>query len=62
MKGMTCPICGRRLDGPESEWPSRPFCSAKCRTIDLGRWLDGRNNLPVVEVDDEALREGLDDS
>ena len=26
--------------GPK-EWPDWPFCSARCKTIDLGRWLGG---------------------
>jgi endogenous inhibitor of DNA gyrase (YacG/DUF329 family) len=31
----------------------RPFCSARCRDIDLGRWLDGAYAVPAVEVDDD---------
>ena len=34
-----CPICGA---GTTPEDPSFPFCSPRCRTIDLGRWLDGK--------------------
>jgi uncharacterized protein len=26
--------------------PALPFCSERCRQIDLGRWLDERNGLP----------------
>ena len=28
------------------ELPYFPFCSQKCKLIDLGRWLDGTNALP----------------
>jgi hypothetical protein len=28
-------------------WPEFPFCSEKCRLIDLGRWLGGRYGVPV---------------
>lgn len=31
----------------------RPFCSARCRDIDLGRWLDGAYAVPAVEIDDD---------
>mgnify|MGYP000386123349 CR=1 FL=1 len=31
-----CPICGAK-----SETAYRPFCSARCRDVDLGRWLGG---------------------
>jgi endogenous inhibitor of DNA gyrase (YacG/DUF329 family) len=37
-----------------SEWPRFPFCSRKCKLIDLGRWFDERYGLPAEEPDDEA--------
>jgi endogenous inhibitor of DNA gyrase (YacG/DUF329 family) len=28
------------MEGPSvAEWPCFPFCSPRCKTIDLGRWL-----------------------
>jgi endogenous inhibitor of DNA gyrase (YacG/DUF329 family) len=30
-----------------------PFCSDRCRLVDLGRWLDGKYQIPVVEDEDE---------
>lgn len=42
MKKVRCPICERPMDGRgPREWPQWPFCSPRCRTIDLGRWLGG---------------------
>lgn len=37
-----------------------PFCSERCRTIDLGRWLEEGYALPeLTEVEgDEALGDG----
>jgi hypothetical protein len=29
----------------------RPFCSRRCRDLDLARWLDGSYAVPVVEED-----------
>jgi hypothetical protein len=26
-----------------------PFCSERCKLIDLGRWLDGRYQIPVAQ-------------
>jgi endogenous inhibitor of DNA gyrase (YacG/DUF329 family) len=26
-----------------------PFCSPRCRDVDLGRWLDGKYQIPVDE-------------
>ncbi|MET4312952.1 endogenous inhibitor of DNA gyrase (YacG/DUF329 family) [Bradyrhizobium sp. RT4b] len=43
----TCPICGK----PQSE-ATRPFCSSRCRDVDLNRWLKGSYVIPGR--DDEA--------
>lgn len=45
-----CPTCGRDVDQRY-----RPFCSARCRDIDLGNWLDGVYRVPAVEVEDDDL-------
>jgi endogenous inhibitor of DNA gyrase (YacG/DUF329 family) len=47
--------------GDADTWPYRPFCSERCRSIDLGSWLDGayRISSPVSEEDlDGALPDG----
>jgi endogenous inhibitor of DNA gyrase (YacG/DUF329 family) len=43
---MRCPICGREFESAQST--AKPFCSERCRTIDLGRWLGESYSLPVV--------------
>lgn len=48
-KAGGCPICGKPVDRAH-----RPFCSARCKTIDLGRWLDGDYRLPSEDEPDEA--------
>lgn len=35
---VPCPICGKASDFFAE--PLGPFCSARCKTIDLGKWLD----------------------
>ncbi|MEM1370999.1 MAG: DNA gyrase inhibitor YacG [Pseudomonadota bacterium] len=46
--GAPCPIC---------QVPAirkfRPFCSARCAEIDLGRWMTGRYAIPVNDSDDD---------
>ena len=37
------------MPGQAAEWPDYPFCSARCRKIDLGRWLDEKNTLPAED-------------
>jgi endogenous inhibitor of DNA gyrase (YacG/DUF329 family) len=32
-----------------ADWPQSPFCSKRCRTIDLGRWLGGTYAIPAAE-------------
>jgi endogenous inhibitor of DNA gyrase (YacG/DUF329 family) len=54
---MTCPTCKRPLDD-RAEAAFRPFCSERCRTADLGSWLDAafRISAPISEED---LDEGV---
>jgi endogenous inhibitor of DNA gyrase (YacG/DUF329 family) len=48
---VRCPICDRVMQGQSTgEWPQFPFCSARCRLIDLGRWLGGEYRvIPEAE-------------
>ena len=45
---LRCPQCGG-----ESEWskdnPYRPFCSQRCKLIDLGAWASESYRIPVKE-------------
>ncbi len=47
-----CPICGKPSD-PKL----RPFCSARCADIDLGRWFTGQYRVPAPPEDDETASE-----
>ncbi len=48
---IRCPICGRMFDQALSK--SMPFCSERCRQIDLGRWLREVYSVPVVRDPEE---------
>ena len=41
---VKCPTCQRDLDWQSA--PFRPFCSERCRLIDLGAWLSGQRAIP----------------
>jgi uncharacterized protein len=43
-----CPICRK----PATE-ASRPFCSERCRDVDLNRWLSGSYVVPGRDDEDE---------
>ena len=49
---LPCPTCGKAT--PVSKLPHLPFCSERCRLIDLGRWLDEEHTLPATADDDEG--------
>ena len=44
----TCPICGKPANDA-----SKPFCSERCRNVDLNRWLSGKYVIPGKETDPE---------
>ncbi|MGB0127303.1 MAG: DNA gyrase inhibitor YacG [Rhodocyclaceae bacterium] len=45
---VKCPTCGKPVPWlPENKW--RPFCSERCRTIDLGAWANEAYRVPVSE-------------
>ena len=43
-----CPTCGK----PAAE-QFKPFCSARCRDVDLNRWLSGVYAVPAKDDEDE---------
>ncbi len=45
---VKCPTCHRDLDWDTA--PFRPFCSERCRLIDLGAWLTGQRAIPGESV------------
>ncbi len=47
---IECPECGEQLEVP-ADYPSRPFCSARCKMLDLGRWFNEEYRIPVEGED-----------
>jgi endogenous inhibitor of DNA gyrase (YacG/DUF329 family) len=46
---VACPTCQRPVEwSAASEW--RPFCSERCKLIDLGAWMSERRSIPGEEL------------
>lgn len=43
-----CPICKKETD-PKI----RPFCSQRCKEVDLNRWFNGSYSIPLVSTDED---------
>ncbi|HEX4131358.1 MAG TPA: DNA gyrase inhibitor YacG [Pirellulales bacterium] len=52
---MLCSICHRLFDPAESK--AMPFCSPRCRQIDLGRWLGEEYRLDSPGDDEDGETE-----
>jgi uncharacterized protein len=61
-----CPICAKSIKvAALDDLPSFPFCSERCRLVDLGRWIDGAYLIPgtaKAQAAEEATDDRPDDS
>ena len=54
---IPCPICGRTVKLPpdsasQAQLPAEfPFCSERCRLVDLGRWMNGEYRIPGAPME-----------
>ncbi|MCA2981241.1 MAG: DNA gyrase inhibitor YacG [Myxococcaceae bacterium] len=57
MAKAACPTCDKPLASPEAR-PPFPFCSERCRAIDLGKWLGEEFRIPLRhdEEDEDGAR------
>jgi len=49
---MRCPICSREVEVEANAF--RPFCSERCKLIDLDNWLSGRYCVSTPPVSRES--------
>lgn len=49
---IVCPACKRVLDDVPADYPPRPFCSPRCKLLDLDNWLSERYSIsqPLVPL------------
>lgn len=52
LKKVSCPTCGKK-DTWTSENAFRPFCSERCKLIDLGEWADENYRVSGEKVNPE---------
>ncbi len=55
---IKCPTCQREIEWAEAQ--CRPFCSERCRLIDLGGWLAERHAIagePAGDTPEERITE-----
>jgi hypothetical protein len=57
---VDCPICGRKSEfSPANRW--RPFCSERCKMIDLGVWATGGYAIGSETSTDDQADDSVDD-
>jgi uncharacterized protein len=47
-RSVACPICGKAVEWT-AESRFKPFCSERCKLIDLGAWASESYRAPVTE-------------
>jgi endogenous inhibitor of DNA gyrase (YacG/DUF329 family) len=54
---LSCPICKKKVKSTDADFP---FCSDRCRLIDLGKWASGGYKIssPVTDSE-EPIRETM---
>ena len=58
MRIVRCPTCRREVVWEGN--PHRPFCSDRCRVLDLAAWADERYRIPGEPVPAEPTPAGED--
>ena len=47
---VACPTCKRKIEWSEA-FPWRPFCSERCKMVDLGAWFSEQHAIPAEAAD-----------
>jgi endogenous inhibitor of DNA gyrase (YacG/DUF329 family) len=47
---VNCPQCGKPVEWRKDD-PNRPFCSARCKLLDLGEWATGNRYIAGEPTD-----------
>jgi uncharacterized protein len=58
---LECPICKKPVVSTAEDFP---FCSERCKLIDLGKWASGQYvvSSPVTDISEDASGERLPDT
>lgn len=52
MAVVNCPTCSKKVEWSEAN-KYRPFCSLRCKQIDLGAWAEEKYTIPAVNPPDD---------
>jgi endogenous inhibitor of DNA gyrase (YacG/DUF329 family) len=57
---LRCPVCKKAVKSDNTDFP---FCSDRCRTIDLGKWASGAYVVPspITDADEQVHSSTLED-
>lgn len=57
---VSCPTCKKKIKY-STDNPFRPFCSERCKLLDLGAWADEKHAVPGKEVNEDEDADLLSD-
>ncbi len=60
MPTFPCPTCQRPVEWSAAA-PWRPFCSERCRLIDLGAWMTEKHAIPGEEISPDGVQPPSDE-
>ena len=55
-----CPTCNKQVQWQDN--PFRPFCSERCKLVDLGQWVNEEYRVPGKSVPTEVGEEAEEDN
>jgi endogenous inhibitor of DNA gyrase (YacG/DUF329 family) len=61
LEKIICPTCAQK-DTWRTENTFKPFCSERCKLIDLGEWASESRKIPGDPVDPNNILAGIDDA
>lgn len=56
---MKCPTCGKEATWQDN--PHRPFCSERCKLVDLGKWVNDEYRVPGREIPPDSKSDNQSD-
>jgi len=56
-----CPTCHKIFKAPAKKTKYFPFCSERCKLIDLGEWLEARYKMTTPLPEDKSEKEAVND-
>jgi endogenous inhibitor of DNA gyrase (YacG/DUF329 family) len=52
---IKCPVCKQKCTWEENPW--RPFCSERCKMVDIGKWAMEDYKIPGEKLDEAKDKE-----